>query len=249
MVADGSTGFDPTSFGLPSVYLTSGILQFPVFQPEGYQQVGMVGYGLIKRGDDVQSITGNVTKIFSGHNLKVGAEARLMRLNYLQPGYPQGNFNFARATTNKNSNASSSLQGNAIASMLLGWGSGGDYHLDPPSASASKDFEYYAQDDWKLTRRPTVNFGPRYDYDVPRTERYDRLSRAVRSLGAGQFDPLSSAFQINSEVLVLIGSSYSAIRLIFCLVPIYSLLHDKTSSLIRRRTFGTYPSKCLNHCI
>ena len=171
-----STGFNPTSLGLPSVYLTSGILQFPSFQPEGYQQVGMVGYGLIQRGDDVQSIVGNVTKIFSGHSLKVGAEARLMRLNYLQPGYPQGNFTFARATTNQDPNASSSIQGNAIASMLLGWGSGGDYNLDPPSASASKYFGYYVQDDWKISRRLTVNLGLRLDYDVPRTERYNRLS-------------------------------------------------------------------------
>jgi len=171
-----STGFNPTSLGLPAVYLTSGILQFPAFQPEGYQQVGMVGYGLIQRGDDVQSIVGNVTKIFSGHNLKVGAEARLMRLNYLQPGYPQGNFNFARLTTNQDPNSSNSLQGNAIASMLLGWGSGGDYHLDPPSASASKYYGFYAQDDWKLTRRLTLNLGLRYDFDVPRTERYNRLS-------------------------------------------------------------------------
>ena len=171
-----STGFNPTSLGLPSVYLTSGILQFPAFQPEGYQQVGMVGYGLIQRGDDVQSIVGNVTKILSGHNLKVGAEARLMRLNYLQPGYPQGNFTFARLTTNQDPNSSNSLQGNAIASMLLGWGSGGDYHLDPPSASASQYYGLYAQDDWKITRKLTFNLGLRYDFDVPRTERYNRLS-------------------------------------------------------------------------
>jgi hypothetical protein len=171
-----STGFNPTSLGLPSIYLTSGILQFPAFQPEGYQQVGMVGFGLIQRGDDVQSIVGNVSKIFSSHNLKVGAEARLMRLNYLQPGYPQGDFAFARATTNQDPNASSSIQGNAVASMLLGWGSGGDYHLDPPSASASRYFGYYVQDDWKINRRLTVNLGLRFDYDVPRTERYDRLS-------------------------------------------------------------------------
>ncbi|MDQ1468669.1 MAG: hypothetical protein QOJ99_149, partial [Bryobacterales bacterium] len=171
-----SKGFDPTSLGLPPIYLACGILQFPAFQAEGYQQVGMVGYGLIQRGDDVQSITGSVVKIFGGHNLKGGAEARLMRLNYLQPGYPQGNFNFNRAVTNENPNSSNSLQGNGIASMLLGWGSGGDYHLDPPSASASQYYGIYAQDDWKITRKLTINLGLRFDFDVPRTERYNRLS-------------------------------------------------------------------------
>jgi hypothetical protein len=171
-----SDGFNPTSLGLSSIYLTSGLLQFPAFQSEGYQQVGMVGYGRIARGDDVQSITGNVTKIFSGHILKVGAEARLMRLNYLQPGFPQGNFNFNRAVTNQDPNSNNSLQGNAIASMLLGWGSGGNYHLDPPSASASKYFGFYGQDDWKITPKLTINLGLRFDFDVPRTERYNRLS-------------------------------------------------------------------------
>ncbi len=171
-----SKGFDPTTLGLPPIYLTSGVLQFPSFQPEGYQQVGMVGYGLIARGDDVQSLTGNVTKLFGGHNLKVGAEARLMRLNYLQPGFPQGNLSFNRAVTNQDPNANNSLQGNAIASMLIGWGSGGDYHLDPPSASASQYYGFYAQDDWKITRKLTLNLGLRYDFDVPRTERYNRLS-------------------------------------------------------------------------
>ena len=135
-----------------------------------------MGYGRIGRGDDVNSITGSVTKIFGGHSLKTGAEARLMRLNYLQPGYPQGHFSFSRGTTSEDPNSGNSLQGNAIASMLIGWFSGGDYHLDPWSASASQYYGFYAQDDWKATRRFTINLGLRYDFDVPRTERYDRYS-------------------------------------------------------------------------
>ena len=171
-----SLGFDQTSLGLPQLYLTSGIKMHPTFTPEGYQETGQVGFGLIGRGDDVNSFTGSVTKIFGGHNIKAGAEARLMRLNYLQPGYPQGHFNFNRATTNEDPNRTVSTQGNAIASMLLGWGSGGDYHLDPWSASASKYFGFYAQDDWKITRKLTINLGMRYDFDIPRTERYNRYS-------------------------------------------------------------------------
>ena len=171
-----SDGFDPTSLGLPSLYLTSGLKQYPTFSPEGYQETGQVGYGRINRGDDVNSFTGSVTRILAGHSLKMGGEARLMRLNYLQPGYPQGHFSFNRQVTSEDPNRGDSFQGNAIASMLIGWGSGGDYHLDPPSASASQYYGVYIQDDWKLTQKLTVNLGLRYDFDVARTERYDRLS-------------------------------------------------------------------------
>ncbi len=171
-----SDGFDPTSIGLPNIYLTSGLKQHPTFSPEGYQETGQVGYGRIGRGDDDNSFTGSVTKIFSGHSLKLGAEARLMRLNYLQPGYPQGQFSFSRGTTSEDPNRGDSLQGNAVASLLIGWASGGQYHLDPWSASASQYYGFYGQDDWKITRRLTVNLGLRYDFDLPRTERYNRYS-------------------------------------------------------------------------
>ena len=171
-----SLGFDQTSLGLPKVYLTSGVKMFPTFSPEGYQELGQVGYGLIARGDEMNSVLGSVTKIFGGHNLKMGAEARFYLMNYLQPGYPQGHMSFSRATTNQDPFSSSSFQGDGLASMLIGWGSGGDYHLDPPSASASKYLGFYTQDDWKIARRLTINLGLRYDFDLPRTERYNRYS-------------------------------------------------------------------------
>jgi len=171
-----SDGFDLVGFGLSPLFNASGLRQHPTFSPEGYQETGQVGYGRIGRGDDVNSVTGSINKIFGGHSLKLGAEARLMRLNYLQPGYPQGQFSFNRQTTNEDPNAGNSLQGNSIASMLIGWASGGQYHLDPWSASASQYYGFYSQDDWKLTRRLTINLGLRYDFDLPRTERYNQYS-------------------------------------------------------------------------
>jgi len=171
-----SIGFDPTSLGLPPVFLTTGVKTFPNFVPSGYRAMGSGGYAIIHRYEDIGIFNGSMTKITSGHTIKTGGEGRFLRENYFQPNLPQGGFNFDRAQTGENPLVSSASQGDAIASMLLGWGSGGSYSLDYPTATASQYFGVFAQDDWRITRKLTLNLGLRYDFDVPRTERFNRLN-------------------------------------------------------------------------
>ena len=171
-----STGFDQTSLGLPPVFLSAGVRMFPNFAPAGYRAIGTGGYAIIYRAEDVGIVSGSLTKIAGAHTIKTGSELRLLHENYFQPNLPQGGFNFNRAQTGENPLVSSSSQGDAIASMLLGWGSGGSYSLDYRTATASKYYGIYVQDDWRITRKLTLNLGLRYDFDVPRTERFDRLN-------------------------------------------------------------------------
>jgi hypothetical protein len=119
---------------------------------------------------------GSMTKVVGAHTIKAGAEFRRYHENYFQPGYPAGTLGFSRNITGKDPLGSSSSQGNGIATMLLGWGSSGEMDLDYPTATASGYFGTYVQEDWRVTPKLTLNLGLRYDFDIPRTERFNRLN-------------------------------------------------------------------------
>jgi hypothetical protein len=60
--------------------------------------------------------------------------------------------------------------------MLVGWGTGGDFHIDPKVFTRSAYWGFFFQDDWKISRTLTLNLGFRYDFDVPRWETLNRQS-------------------------------------------------------------------------
>ena len=98
-------------------------------------------------------------------------------LNFLQLFFPAGQYGFDNAQwTQRNPNVNSSTEGFALASMMLGIPSFGQISHNPTPASSSSYWASYIQDDWKVSRKLTVNLGLRYEFDIPRTERFNRLS-------------------------------------------------------------------------
>jgi hypothetical protein len=169
--------FDLTSLGLPQ-YLkdNANYLVFPRFSAGGYTDIGTEGWLIMDRQEMVNQFSGSVTKIAGAHNIKIGGEMRMFRLDYLQPGYPSSRQAFNPQATRQITNVGNNFQGNGFASMLLGWGDGGDFHIDPKVFSRSRYMGFYIQDDWKATRNLTLNLGLRYEFDVPRWEKFDRQS-------------------------------------------------------------------------
>ena len=90
-----------------------------------------------------------------------------------------GTFNFsAGMTQGPNPSTASSTAGNAIASLLLGTGTTNNVLIQNWKNVASQSFYLagYVQDDWRVTAKLTLNLGLRYDFDTPRTERYNRMN-------------------------------------------------------------------------
>ncbi len=169
--------FDLTTLGLPKYMLDNATLKvFPMFSAGGYTDMGTQGYWKMDRQEGAHQFATSMTKIAGGHNIKTGAEYRHNWLDYTQPGYPSGHFTFGAGTTSQDPNIGSSVQGNGFASMLLGWGSGSDFHIDPKAFSRAGYWGFFLQDDWKLNRKLTVNLGLRYEFEQPRTEVFNRYS-------------------------------------------------------------------------
>ena len=174
---DPMESFDLTQLGLPQYMKDQATFDvFTRFAPDGYSPIGTEGWLKMDRQEGVHHFSGSYTQVIGGHNLKAGAESRWNFLDYAQPGYPSGQFTFGRGITCRDRFSCGGTEGNGLASMLLGWPSGGDFHIDPKVFTRSAYWGFYVHDDWRVVPNLTLNLGLRYDFDVPRWETQDRQS-------------------------------------------------------------------------
>ncbi len=170
-------GFRPSSLGLPaSIDDNVDRLMFPRFGVSGLVTLG----GNDHRYNAFMSYTAaaGLTKLRGAHTFKAGFEGRMLRVNVWE-ARSAGTFNFrANETQGPNPTTASSTAGLGFASFLLGTGQPNDVLIQNWKNVAANSFYWagYAQDDWRLGSKLTLNLGVRYDIDVPRTERYDRMN-------------------------------------------------------------------------
>jgi outer membrane receptor protein involved in Fe transport len=111
------------------------------------------------------------------HQMKFGYRyIRVMTSPYTGPpgGGPRGDMTFGKNFTN---DPVTNTQGTGLASLLLGYISGGNGRsiLLTPYYTTNQENAMYFQDDWKVTPRLTLNLGIRYDIYVPDVEIRNRL--------------------------------------------------------------------------
>jgi hypothetical protein len=133
--------------------------------------------------DTLGSASVLVSKTLQKHSLRVGFDWNVTRYNVQNPQSGLGTFLFNRQFTQKNSLSTTvggdASSGNPFASLLLGYPSttsstSGAYSNQVAYALQQLYYAVYVQDDWRVSRKLTVNAGLRWDYESPFSERYNR---------------------------------------------------------------------------
>ena len=169
---DNQHASEPNPLSISGIAATS----VPQIVWSGGDRYSLTNLGQDKASDSVRSITYGIQDTLSwvkgSHTLKVGAERRVYKLNYIrQPD--DGTFTFSSNQTGLP--GLTSYAGNPFASFLLGDVNNASVGITTPTLATYPSVGLFVQDDYRMSSKLTVNLGVRWDYNPTQTEEHDRM--------------------------------------------------------------------------
>jgi len=161
---------------------------FPQINIDTYE--GMFPRTFRQPKNDAYSLSTSLSRTQGRHLMKAGAEYRAYQFYRQDEVTSNGSFTFSNAFTRRDplSNAGAA-SGNGFATFLLGLPTSGNVQIGTPRTEQYRYYALYAQDDWKLGARATLNLGLRWDYQPPVTVK-DNLT--VSAFDFNTTNPLQS---------------------------------------------------------
>ena len=164
--ASGLTGTNPPGDILPRITFTDGLSNWGDETKNKGQQVN----NALQIADTVSHLRGN-------HSFKFGVDARWLQTNGADSFNQQSLMAFNSNETALPTAAGRSISGHAFASFLLGQVDNANYNgLFVVPGNRYRVFSTFIQDDWKATRKLTLNLGFRHDLFFPRMEAHDNFA-------------------------------------------------------------------------
>lgn len=193
---DISKGFNQASLGFPANYVSAlSKTGFPAITGDA----GLTSEGTSNSGPAVyfsRNFVLGVDKSLGKHSLKAGYVYRAISLTFTSLSSTDGAFTFDKTLT-----ASSTGAGGATgADVLLGYPTTGTLIVPSKLAITTGYNAFYAQDDYRITPKLTLNYGIRYEHEPGVHERnnhysvgfdrgvtYNAFGSAVPATGAVEF--------------------------------------------------------------
>jgi Carboxypeptidase regulatory-like domain/TonB dependent receptor-like, beta-barrel len=171
--------------GIPGIPFVPGNGGLPRFGVSGVSGFGSATYQPTREFQNVFHIIENVSVISGRHTLKFGFESKpKVDFSILQPPTPRGRLNFSGDFTRDSEDRSNT--GLGFADFLLGKVDNSSLASFINPTFQQPGYFFYAQDDFKLSDKLTLNLGLRYDYVSMPTERYDAVGSF--NIGTGELD-------------------------------------------------------------
>ena len=188
-IAQYGEGFDPALLGFPAAQVAPLARKFfPRIDYTDYSAFGpQRSTGSEFTFSDTWSIAETLNKVVGQHSVKFGAEFRLMFNNQDRPTSSFARFNFTKAYTQRNPLQGDAASGNAFASLLLGFPASGTSDFNAAPAYGNRYYVLFFQDDWRVSRKLTLNLGLRWDYESPVSERFNRQNRGFDAAASNPF--------------------------------------------------------------
>lgn len=136
------------------------------FAPSGFRQIGARSFWPNQNDLEIFRFADNVLMQLGNHTLKFGGEFRQSDVFRLASRFRRGLFAFNGVYTSQRPNNATSRAntGNGLADMLLGMPNSitiGTPEGETPSRA--RYYAWFAQDDWRITQKLTVNVGLRWE--------------------------------------------------------------------------------------
>jgi hypothetical protein len=171
--------------GIPGIPFAPGNGGLPRFDVSGITSFGSATYQPTREFENVFDFIETLSVIKGRHTLKFGAEWKpRVDFSILQPPVPRGRFRFSGDFTRDAANRSDTglgfadfLTGNVASSLV------GSFIND---TFQQPGYIFYAQDDFKVSRKLTLNLGVRYEFVSMPRERRD--AQANYNIATGTFD-------------------------------------------------------------
>lgn len=170
----GGVSTDPLDFGFPNVSIVPNYTAvsdpanpFPTL-----------------RKDNVYQAADTVSVTRGAHAFKFGGQVNRVQVNGVQNSFGRGAFEFDGRFTR---NPAISRSGNEFADYLLGYADKTQRQVGSTRVDMRSTYiGTFAQDDWKVSPRLTVNLGLRWEANTPLADKYGRNSSVDWIYGSGR---------------------------------------------------------------